>query len=207
MAAIHVFVEGGDRGQRAPTRRRAARQTLRQAFQTFFRRALAVDVRVAMGGSRRATYDLWSQKRHTLPAGTFPVLLVDAEGRVTQAPSQHLRDKDGWDLSTASDEQCHLMVEVMEAWFLADADALGRFYGPGFSRRRLPRRQNVEQIPKEQVQDVLTNATRQTSRGEYHKTRHAPGILELLDPVRARERAPHCDGLFRTLESRIGATT
>jgi hypothetical protein len=45
----------------------------------------------------------------------------------------------------------------------------------------------------------LEAATRKTSQGEYHKTRHAFKLLEILTPETVRAKAPHCERLFATV--------
>lgn len=91
------------------------------------------------------------------------------------------------------------MVQAMEAWFVADPDALAKYYGKGF---RQPKDGNVEAMTKDQLFRSLNLATRDTKKRKYAK-RHCADLLSLLDPARVRQRAHHCDLLFRTLESRI----
>jgi hypothetical protein len=90
-----------------------------------------------MCGSREEAYGMFRRRIDNDPSGHV-FLLVDAEGAVSSppAPREHLSQGDGWDLSSATDEQCHLMAQVMESWFLADPDALERFYGQGFADRK-----------------------------------------------------------------------
>jgi hypothetical protein len=46
------------------------------------------------------------------------------------------------------------MVQAMEAWFLADREALAEFYGNGFSAQNLPGSPtNIEAIPKDDLND------------------------------------------------------
>ena len=96
------------------------------------------------------------------------------------------------------------MVQLLEAWFLADQDALERFYGDGFRRSALRQNPEVEHIPKADVLESLNDATRETQKGRYHKTRDAPKILEALDRTRVRAAAPNCDRLFHDLLSKLG---
>ena len=114
------------------------------------------------------------------------VLLRDSEG-----PDAPQRDLVFW------------MVELMEAWFLADPDALERFYHKGFRRNALKQNPRVEEIPKDDVLEGLKQATRETQKGQYHKTQHAPHILESLDSAKVRKAAPNCDRLFRELLAKI----
>ena len=67
------------------------------------------------------------------------MLLVDAEGPVATGTCEHLRARDGWDMTGVDAQSVHLMVQTMEAWIVADADALGSYYGNGFNAGALPR--------------------------------------------------------------------
>ena len=97
------------------------------------------------------------------------------------------------------------MVQLMEAWFLADKSALRAYYGNNLRQSRLPANRNVEQIPKDDVLGKLDAATRETGKGEYgkHKVRHAADLLGQVSPQLVRHAADHCDRLFRALEHAI----
>jgi len=97
----------------------------------------------------------------------FNVLLVDSEGPVDNGPKEHLKSRDGWNLPNISVEHYHLMVQMMEAWLVADRDALSRFYGQKFNVNAIPRDLNVEQIGKQALESALKEATRHTANGEY----------------------------------------
>jgi hypothetical protein len=193
VSEIRIYVEGGgDKDSKA---------RLREAFSRFLteprlelqKRGFAW--RVVMCGSREEAYEAFRRgtREH---AGSAVLLLVDAEAPVAGTERQHLTAQDGWDLSFAKDESIHLMTEVMESWFVADVKALARFYGQGFAAASIPKRKDVEEIPKADVEKALKDASRNTKPGLYHKTRHAPKILESLDPAIVRARAPRCDRLF-----------
>jgi len=92
------------------------------------------------------------------------------------------------------------MVQIMEAWFLADADALEKYYGRDFNKKVLKSNPNVEDIPKRDVLQCLAEATRKTQKETYHKTKHAPHILERIDPAKVRKAAPGCERLFLALQ-------
>ena len=100
-------------------------------------------------GSRSQTFkDFRTAVRQQ--TGDFVILLVDSEGPV-EAPSAwaHLHARDGWQRPAVTiEDQAHLMVQCMEAWFLADREALIEFYGQGFLAGSLPGQPNIEQIPK-----------------------------------------------------------
>ena len=57
---------------------------------------------------------------------------------------------------------------------------------------------------KKDINASLKKATKDTSKREYHKTKHAPHILSLLDPFKVRKASQHCDRLFTTLTEKIG---
>jgi hypothetical protein len=191
-----LYVEGGGDSD--------SKARLRIAFAQFFSNIRTTAekkgfrLRVIPSGSRSDTFINF---RNTLlkQPDALCFLLVDAERSVTDSPRDHLAaPPDRWE-RTGTEERYHLMVQVMEAWMLADPEALKAFYGAGFRASALPRTQIVEEIDKRRVASSLKRATGSTQRGEYHKIRHAPLILETLDPAKVRARAPHCERLFTTL--------
>ncbi len=133
----------------------------------------------------------------------FHFLLVDSEGPPGSNPTEKVRQHDHWDNAVGSqvtDEQIHFMVQVMESWFLADKPTLGKFYGQSFMVNRLPGSLDVEQVSKADVLSGLALATANVSKGKYHKTKHAPDLLTLIDAAKVRGTAPHCDRLVNALE-------
>ena len=131
------------------------------------------------------------------------ILLIDSEGPYTPNLRQEVRQHDHWDTASGRqvpDNRLHFMVQVMESWFLADRAALRNYYGAGLAENRLPANRQVEQIPKDDVINGLAAATRDTGKGRYHKTRHAPALLAALNPAQVRAAAPACANLFAALE-------
>jgi len=193
---IRIYVEGGGG--------KDSKAWLRVAFTQFLNQSREADqsarttLRVVMCGSRQETYEAF-QRGTRDHAGSAVLLLVDAEASVIGTERQHLAAQDRWDLSFAADDSIHLMTQLMESWFVADPAALARFYGQGFAAVSIPKRTNVEEIPKADIERALHDATRKTQRGTYHKTQHAPKILESLDPATVRARAPGCERLLQHL--------
>jgi hypothetical protein len=201
VSEIRLYVEGGG-GKDSKAR-------LRQAFSQFLAEprvaahTRGMPLRVVMCGSREDAYrDFMRGVRDHADARVL--LLVDSERPVTVEPGEHLSTGDGWNLASIADEQCHLMAQVMESWFLADPEALARFYGQKFGAGQIPKRKNVEEVPKEEVMSSLERASRNTQRGPYHKILHGAPILESLSSERVRSRASHCDRLFASLQEAIG---
>ena len=90
-------------------------------------------------------------------------------------------------------------MELMESWFLADRQNLKEFYKKDFHEGSLPPNPKVEEIRKADVVEGLKNATRDTTKGPYHKTKHAPTLLEKIDPGKVQKAAPQCRRLFDVL--------
>jgi uncharacterized protein DUF4276 len=111
-----------------------------------------------------------------------------------------LRDSDGLEIPNPPKDSEFWMVELMEAWFLADPEALEGYYGNPFPRAYNPR---VEELPKADVLARLRDATRHTQKGPYHKTKHAPHILERIDPAKVRKAAPNCERLFHEVLAKL----
>jgi hypothetical protein len=152
-------------------------------------------------GTRRKAFDGFKNANEQYPEA-FSILLVDSEEEVVGSPKQHLQKRDRWDLTFAHDDKCHLMVRVMESWFLADVDALKGYYGEGFRASRIPPSSNIENIEKPRVYEIMREATMHTkTKGEYHKTRHAPELLEIIDSSKVRAASPHCESLFAVLNA------
>jgi len=86
-------------------------------------------------------------------------------------------------------DRVHLMVQCMEAWIVADPDALEGFYNQGFKRSKLPVRQNLEEEPKVDIYSKLDSATKETQKGSYGKIKHAS---ELLKRIGADKVAGRC---------------
>lgn len=201
MKEIRIYVEGGgDKDSKA---------RLREAFSRFLSeprtraQSRGIAWRVIPCGSREDTYDAFRRGSREHESARV-LLLVDAERPLTRTEREHLAEHDGWDLSFAAADHIHLMTQLMESWMLADPAALARSYGQGFAVGAIPKRRNVEEIPKEDVERALKEATRNTQPGAYHKTRHGPRILEDLDPATVRARAPGCERLFQHLARSTG---
>ena len=89
----------------------------------------------------------------------------------------------------------------MEAWFLADREALAEFYDDGFLAKSLPGSPtNIEAVLKEDLESRLKQASRQTkTKGEYHKTRHGFALLALIDPKKVEDASPHAASFHKFL--------
>ena len=194
--SIKLFVEGGGDAK-------TLKIACRKGFRCFVERA-GLGGRmpgIVACGSRQ---DAYRSFRTALQSGDgFPILVVDAEEPLTAAgPWEHLHHRDRWIRpNPATDEQCHLMVQVMESWFLADKPALALFYGQGFRESSLPQNPSVEQIAKADVLNGLDRATRYTTKGRYRKGSLSFDILGSIDPGAVEQAAPYARRLLETLRA------
>ena len=144
VVEIRVYVEGGGDGQETKAR-------VRRGFSEFFKniviraREKRIGWHIVPCGSRDRTLDAFNIALRSHP-DAFNILMVDAEAPVTVEPRQHLRNRDGWDLGSVTHDQCHLMVQVVEAWLVADIEALQTYYGNGFNSNSIPRTVSPELI-------------------------------------------------------------
>lgn len=203
---IRIYVEGG--GDKKDTKAR-----MREGFSGFLKdlskiaRSQRIKWQIIACGSRGNAFSDFKTALEAHP-DAFNVLLVDSEGRVPvdTKPWEYLKKHEQWDSPGLDNAHCHLMVQAMEAWLIADTDTLKRFYGQEFKENSIPRNPKVEEIDKGSLEPSLKTASRNTSKGEYQKIQHASKLLEQLDAAKVRSSAPYCDRLFTTLAEKMGAS-
>lgn len=196
---VRVFVEGGGPNRRTQI---ACRKAFRQFFEKFVGESVSHPSISACGSRNEAYRDFCRSLQHD--HDILAILLVDAEAPVDagKKPCAHLREQDGW-THAMPEPQVHLMVQCMESWLLADRTTLQGFYGQGFRPNALPANPAIEAIPKQDVMEGLARATKDTTKGEYHKTRHGFAILENLDPVKVSDRSPHAKAFLDFLRTQF----
>jgi hypothetical protein len=134
------------------------------------------------------------------------MLLVDSECAITEASGwEHLRARDGWDRpGGARDEQAHLMVECMEAWFLADREQLAGYFGQGFAESALPANANPEAVAKSDLLESLKSATRNCkTKARYDKGKHSFEILGKLNAQAVGRACAHAKRLLDVLRQTL----
>jgi len=190
---VKLFVEGG--GDRA-----FLKSECKRGFNAFLEKAgfKGHMPRIVASGSRISAYDDYCT---AIKNGENALLLVDSEGSVktptgdihTWNPWEHLKSRDGdrWvKPDGAFNVDCHLMVQMMEAWFLADIAALKLYYGTGFNENALPRNINIEAIPKAKIEDALKSASKATKKETYDKGRDSFDVLSGIDPAKVIDKSP-----------------
>ena len=200
MVAAIVYIEGGGRGQ-------TLRTELRKGFRAFFDKA-GLQGRISnivRCGSRAETIKKFCTALRGAARDKFVCLLVDSDGPVAAntSPWAFLGNRP----AGANDDNAHLMVQCMEAWFLTDKEALERFFGQGFRRNALPNRGDVETIPKRDVFTAIERATCDcTPKGHYRKGSQSFEVLATLDPDKVAAASPYAHRLFETLRQKTQGT-
>lgn len=197
-----LFVEGGGHRNHALQSecRRAVRTLLERAG---FERRMP---RIVASGARANAYDQFCTALQGQRKGDLALLLVDSEAPVTVAsPWDHVRNRegDGWRRpNSADDDHLHLMVQCMEAWFLADRASMSEFFGAGYRESGLPpANTNIEEVGKTDLYRRINDATRDTkSKGAYEKGEHSFKLLARVNPALVRKSSPWAERFFATLD-------
>ncbi len=201
VSEIRIYVEGGGSSN-------STRSELRRGYHHFLRelyekaRSNRIRCQTVVCGPRENAYKLFCYALSTYP-DAFNVLLVDAETAVKTNPWQHLEQHEGWDRKGTSEEQCHLMVQAMEAWFMADPHAVRQYFGNGFYINRLPGTKNVENIPKADLEGYLHAAAKKTNKKGYSKIRDGAALLTKVRSEYVCQNAKHCKRLFDTIRKEL----
>jgi hypothetical protein len=207
MVEYKLYVEGGGAGK-------LLRTECRTGFSVFLAKAglRGSMPRIVACGSRGEAYDKFCM---AVGQGQKAFLLVDSESLVdakhaagdpeTWKPWEHLQRRrgDGWTKpASASDADCHLMVQVMESWFLADKETLSAFFGQGFRVDALSHQDNVECVAKEDLYCGLESASRSCkTKACYGKGPHSFKLLALIDPAKVYGASPWAKRFINTLKT------
>lgn len=206
---VFVYAEGGGSGAGSA----ALQADFRQALSSFFEGTVLGSTRrprvVACGGRDHA-FDSFTT---AIKQGKDALLLVDSEAAVSAVhatlpvsgfkPWAHLFGRDSWQRpAQASDDDCHLMTQCMESWFLADWATTKQFFGPGFKASALPTGP-VEAVAKADVYAALDKASAKCkSKGPYGKGAHSFKLLALVKPSLIIKASPWAERFIDELARR-----
>lgn len=203
---VKIYVEGGGAT-------RALQSRCRQGFSELIQNSGFANrmPQIIACGSRKQAYDDFCT---ALKSGEDCYLLVDSESAIftendideaqnqNGEPWSHLKSRvgDQWRKpDAATNEMCHLMVECMENWLVADLLCLESYFGHGFKQKKIPTEKNPEKISKTTVYTKLEDATRDSKRGQYHKGDHSFTILKNIDPTKIIDKCPWAKRFFNQL--------
>lgn len=193
---ITIYVEGGGDTRRQQT-------DCRKAFSKFFEKAGfkgKMPTIIACGGRSIAYKDFCTAMK---VKSDYPLLLVDSEAAVlAKTKWEHLKTRmgDAWDKPEhATEDHVFLMVECMEAWFMADKEAIKDY----FNIEALPAHSNIEEISKRDLMDKLEAASKQKRKRGYSKGNDSFKILELIDPNKVINASPKAKELITHLKEKF----
>jgi len=192
-----IFIEGGGKSL-------ALRNSCREGFHKLLKKCeFPGDIRLKARGGRDAVFDSFKTAHDAKAPGDYVAMLVDSEEPVTQTPWEHLRRRDpSWTKPPdATDDQVLFITTCMETWIVSDRPTLRSHYRNCLNENPLPSAVNIEQRPRDQVQDSLALATRSCSNA-YRKDKRSFEILGELNLV-VLQGLPSFARLRRILQERL----
>lgn len=206
---VEVYVEGGSPGLHY--------KELRRALSAFFKSAgVKARLRIVPCGGRDKTINDYKK---AVGDGTAAWLLVDSESPVHEScrassndveswlPWRHLASPEGggWNKPKNVEEiHCHLMVQNMEYWLVADPEALEEHYKKrGFQKSALSKAKNIEDVDQGSLMNGLEKATRGTKTGVYDKGRDSYDLLGSIDPDKVAARSPWASRLVEIAKKKM----
>ncbi len=211
---VKLFVEGGGKNnkQLASDARRGFSHFLSDA------RLQGNRPKVIPCGTRNDAYENY---RIAVENSELAVLLVDSEAPVESEfetgdihnwkPWEQLRSRkddlgrqcDNWEV-IGSDTDCHLMVQMMETWFLADVKAVKEYYKHNFKKEEFPKKDvDIEQISKDKVYSILKKSISEAKASTYDKGRDSFRILERLNAEKVKARSKWANRFFTLLAEKM----
>ena len=207
--SVKVYIKGGGVGESSLTK-------CREGFRTFLERLLPGKghIRVVACGGRSEAFKRFRTAHQGVMPGDYVILLVDSEGPVEShvSPWDFLgkREGDEWPKPEgATDDQVHLMVQCMEAWFMADREAVVKYFNEGVKIGHLPANEDIEVISKEKITASLGKAarevrkTRGTEKQGYDKVHDGFSLLAVINPEKVCKASRHARRLMDTLKIRL----
>jgi hypothetical protein len=95
------------------------------------------------------------------------------------------------------------MVQMMEAWIVADSDALSLYFKKGFEVKALPR-EHLENVSKEDLEKSLVKATLSTTKKRYEKS-DGLDLIGSLNASRVENACAHAKQFFDYLRRACAA--
>ena len=200
MVRATVYLEGGGDSKEAKSRcREGFRKLLERCGLTGRMPKL-----VACGG-RTSAYDSFRTAHTSASATDYVALLIDSEDPLSDIEKtwDHLGQRDGWHRPQGSqDDQVMFMTTCMETWVVADRDALREHFGQHLQMSALPSLHDLESRDRHDVQNALTNATRNCP-DPYTKGPKSFRVMGQLNPDAIESHLPSFSRARGILEAHL----
>lgn len=197
MTILHIILEGGGNYK-------ANKRHLRIAFDRLVykicapKRPGSVKIEIHPAGGQHEAISHFFKKhienRNSPQIKT--ILLVDAEEpRKDDRPTKHLEIVHAArkiEFSTEHESNVYLMQITMEAWLLADHQALELYYCPEtlkLIQSKCPEGTITDQFRKTQLFDILQEANSYKHGRNYDKIKDGHEILQRMNPVTASKNS------------------
>ena len=204
---VRIYIEGGAEGKTADADFRRGWKKFLIELHELARNNDFNSLEIVRGKGRSQAYESFIKRRNAYPEDLC-VLLVDSETAVPSGtPVWDVvknRAGDKWQRPAwATENHLYLMVHFVETWLLTDQFALQLFFKRNFNPKPLPTT-NLENRPKNEIEQALNNATKNSSKGAYrHGQAHE--IMELVSPGKVKT-LHHGKRLFCNLGKLIKGT-
>ena len=201
---VRVYIEGGAEGRIADRDFRRGWKIFLNELHLLARSNGYHSLEVVRGKGRANTFRGFTKHQMEHP-NDLCVLLVDAETEVPEGVCVWdivaRRVQDSWHRPNwATDRHLYLMAYFIETWLLTDQDVLQQYFKKGFNSKVLPTA-NLEGRSKDEIENALISATRNSSKGGYqHGQSHEIIGITRTDRVKTLK---HGRRLFETLGSLI----
>ena len=214
---VVLYVEGADKGTAVKACRKVFLEFFRKTISDCFSGKLEEVIEIVPCGARAIEiFGLAINRPLPKYKGATHILLVDSEvdndprgfAPETDKVKEFLMQREGEEnrklIAKSSNNQLFLMVHCMEAWFLADKDALEAFYDKRyFKRNKWAAKPKIEIKTKKEVFDLLYEATKDSPKGAYNertKVEHGFSLIERIDPNKVADCSPHFQRLITRLK-------
>ncbi len=184
MAGRILFIEGAPLSESSGD--------LRKGFEKLLAQKLAGKMpSIKLGGGKTATVDKFKNNNFSQE----PLLLVDLDGPAEKRSS----DLKGYGLEGNS-ESVFFMIQEMESWFLSQPRMLDGYYPPAGRGNTVS-----EKLSGREAQEIadpkgeLKRLTKDSRKKEYHETKHAVDLLQLLNATQLEDDFPDFKKLIEKL--------
>lgn len=182
-----IYLEGGAKGKNS----KEVKIRCRDAFHSLLKKCGCSGrmPKLVACGSRNDTFDDFKTAFRRAKPGDYVGMWIDSEEplETLDAPWEHLARHDGWSKPpNASPDQVLFMTTCMETMIVADLAALKNHYRGCLLVNALPPQVGLEQRRRQDIQEMLHDATRNCAN-RYAKGERSFEIMGRLAPAALEE--------------------